>query len=81
MTPTPARRKEGAASAALQNAELFAETQRLFDESEQRAAERHQVEQQDYQAKQAKRQAQREAASCTERLAEFSRRDRPSSGG
>ncbi len=26
------------------------------------------------------RQAQREAASCTERLAEFSRRDRPSSG-
>lgn len=27
------------------------------------------------------RQAQREAASCTERLAEFSRRDRPSSGG
>jgi GAF domain-containing protein/CheY-like chemotaxis protein len=29
----------GALSAALQNAELFAETQRLFDESEQRAAE------------------------------------------
>jgi hypothetical protein len=27
------------------------------------------------------RQAQREAASCTERLAEFSRRDRPTSGG
>lgn len=27
------------------------------------------------------RQAQREAASCTERLAEFSRRDRPMSGG
>jgi hypothetical protein len=27
------------------------------------------------------RQARREAASCTERLAEFSRRDRPSSGG
>ncbi len=27
------------------------------------------------------RQAQREAASCTERLAEFSRRDRPSPGG
>ena len=27
------------------------------------------------------RQAQREAASCTERLAEFSRRDRPASGG
>ena len=27
------------------------------------------------------RQAQREAASCTERLAEFSRRDRPVSGG
>src|SRR3954452_6462549 len=29
----------GALSAALENAELFAETQRLFDESEQRAAE------------------------------------------
>ena len=29
----------GALGAALQNAELFAETQRLFDESEQRAAE------------------------------------------
>ena len=27
------------------------------------------------------RQAQREAVSCTERLAEFSRRDRPTSGG
>jgi hypothetical protein len=27
------------------------------------------------------RQARREAASCTERLAEFSRRDRPTSGG
>ena len=27
------------------------------------------------------RQAGREAASCTERLAEFSRRDRPTSGG
>ena len=27
------------------------------------------------------RQAEREAASCTERLAEFSRRDRPTSGG
>jgi hypothetical protein len=27
------------------------------------------------------RQANREAASCTERLAEFSRRDRPTSGG
>jgi hypothetical protein len=27
------------------------------------------------------RQAQREAAACTERLAEFSRRDRPTSGG
>ncbi len=27
------------------------------------------------------RQAQREAASCTERLAEFSRRDRPTTGG
>ncbi len=27
------------------------------------------------------RQAQRQAASCTERLAEFSRRDRPTSGG
>ena len=27
------------------------------------------------------RQAHREAASCTERLAEFSRRDRPTSGG
>jgi hypothetical protein len=27
------------------------------------------------------RQARREAASCTERLAEFSRRDRPASGG
>ena len=27
------------------------------------------------------RQAQREAASCTERLTEFSRRDRPTSGG
>jgi len=27
------------------------------------------------------RQAQREATSCTERLAEFSRRDRPASGG
>ena len=27
------------------------------------------------------RQSQREAASCTERLAEFSRRDRPTSGG
>ena len=27
------------------------------------------------------RQAQREAISCTERLAEFSRRDRPASGG
>jgi hypothetical protein len=27
------------------------------------------------------RQAQREAAACTERLAEFSRRDRPASGG
>ncbi len=27
------------------------------------------------------RQAQRESASCTERLAEFSRRDRPTSGG
>ena len=27
------------------------------------------------------RQAQREAASCTERLAEFSRRDQPTSGG
>lgn len=27
------------------------------------------------------RQAQREVASCTERLAEFSRRDRPTSGG
>ena len=29
----------GALSAALENAELFAETERLFDESEQRAAE------------------------------------------